>query len=95
MVWGISPAITLFLVLLFPESGLHWFRSFSEQEGGMFPPRDTIIVSLSWDLKLLLGLHWVSLEKNKKDANGIIVLVRVVEPDNEMEMQLQSSRREQ
>ena len=61
----------------------------------MFPPRDTIIVSLSWDLKLLLGLHWASLEKNKKDTNGIIVLVRVVEPDNEMEIQLQSSRREQ
>lgn len=32
--------------------------------GGMFPPRDTIIISLNWSLKLLPGLYWVPLKKN-------------------------------
>lgn len=61
---------------------------------GMFSPRGTIVVSLNWNLKMLPGLHWVSLGGRKRGMSRIIVLVRVIEPENGMEIQLCSNRRE-
>lgn len=62
--------------------------------GGMFPPRDTVIVISKWNSKLLPGLHWASLEKKRRGTNRIIVLVKVIKPDSGVEIWLHSSRRE-
>lgn len=48
--------------------------------GDMFPPRDTITVSLNWNLKFLPGFYWAPVKETGK--NRIVVLVRVSEPDN-------------
>lgn len=48
--------------------------------GDMFPPRDTITVSLNWNFKFLPGLYWAAVKETGK--NRIVVLIRVSEPDN-------------
>lgn len=93
MVWGCL-SITLFLVLLFHGSGLHRFRSFHEEgKRRVFTKRhNSSFIELEFE-----NAAWSSLDffgEKKKGMNRIIVLVRVIEPENGMETELHSNRRE-
>ena len=92
MVWGYLPSISLFLVAVFPESGLHWFRSFSEQ-GRRFVCTKRHNNSCIDSELLLPGLYWAPLKNMGK--NRITVLVKVMEADPQMEIALLHSRRQE
>lgn len=47
----------------------------------MFPPKDTMMIQLNWKLRLSSGHSGLLMPLNQQTKKGLMLLVRVTDPD--------------